>query len=373
MKVIFVDDEQFILDGLKRALYASDWQIKFATSGEQALNILKDFDADFIVSDMRMPGMNGAVLLEKVSELYPSIVRIILSGHANLDLSVRASYVAHQWFNKPCDPLVLKTEIERIHAVSGDFAYEDVRQVVGSVRSLPSVPIMFVKIKSILRTESFSMKDVSMLISENPSICAKVLQVANSAFIVSSRNVTDLDDAVTRLGVDAISNVVAIAEIYSNIEGVPSAFVQETLQRGLKIAKLASSIAKSSDRNITMLAGILHNIGELILWQINPKGMEVYFEKRKHGQDNTELERQIFHVDNIQITSYLLHLWNFPYTVIECIILQNKIDKLIHYEFGGATAIYIAKMIINNLEVDEAIFTHFGISEQLVQWRNIRE
>jgi HD-like signal output (HDOD) protein len=373
MKVMFVDDEQFILNGLKRVLFSTDWQIKFAMGGEQALEILKDFAADFIVSDMRMPGMNGADLLETVSKLYPSTVRIILSGHADLDLNVRSSYVAHQWFNKPCDPLVLKTEIERINVVRAEFTNEDVMQIVGSVKSLPSVPRLLVKIKIMLRTKSLTMKGLSSLISENPSLCAKVLQVANSSFIVSSRNITNIEDAVTRLGVDAVSNIVAIAEIYSKVEGVPSAFLEETLKRGLKIAKFAVTITKRSDRDITMLAGILHNIGELILWQINPKGMAVYLEKRKPGHDNTELERQVFRVDNIQIAYYLLHLWNFPFSIIECITLQNKVDKLTNYEFGGAAAIYIAKRVINNLDVDETIVTHFGISEQLTQWRNIEE
>jgi HD-like signal output (HDOD) protein len=373
MKVIFVDDEQLILSGLKRALFKTGWQIKFATGGEQAIDILQNFAADFIVADMRMPGMNGADLLEKVSQLYPSIVRIILSGHADLDLSVRASYVAHQWFNKPCDPLVLKTEIERINEVRGDFAHEEVRQLVGSVKSLPSVPKVFIKIKTMLRTKSVTMKDLSSLILEDPALCAKVLQVANSSFIVSSRNVTHLDDAVTRLGVDVVSNIVAVAEIYSRAEGVPSAFLQQTLQRGLKIAKLATSIANKPDRDMTMLAGILHNIGELILWQINPDEIDAYLKKKTLGQDNTALERQIFKVDNIQITSYILHLWNFPYSVIECITLQNKIDKLTNFEFGGAAALYIARMIVDGQEIDEAIVTHFDISQQIDKWRNKEE
>jgi YesN/AraC family two-component response regulator len=48
MKVIFVDDEQFILNGLKRVLFTTNWQIKYATSGELALDILKDFTADLL-------------------------------------------------------------------------------------------------------------------------------------------------------------------------------------------------------------------------------------------------------------------------------------------------------------------------------------
>lgn len=368
MKVIFVDDEPMVLNGIKRALFKTDWDIVYATSGAQALEILQEFSADYIVSDMRMPGMNGAELLEKVSELYPSIVRIILSGHADLDLSARATYVAHQWYNKPCDPQTLKIELERINEVRCGMPYGEIQKLVGQVQSLPSIPKTFIKIKSILRDTAVTMKDVSSLISEDPSLTAKVLQVANSSFFVTSAKVSSIDDAIIRLGVDVICNIVVVAEIYANFDGASSDYFEEILQRSLNTAKLASSIVEKPLRDTTMLVGILHNIGELILDQINPEAMDTYLAKRIIGADNETLEQSLFQVDSIQIASYLLHLWHFPYSIIECVILQNKPKKLISAEFGCAAAIYIAKRISNQLEVDQDVISHFDISNQLETW-----
>lgn len=368
MKVIFVDDEQMILNGLKRVFFKTGWDVVYATSGTQALEVLQGFSADIIVSDMRMPGMNGAELLEKVSELYPSTVRIVLSGHADVELSVRASYVAHQWFSKPCDPETLKNELEHINKVRGDMPYGEIQKLVGRVTSLPSLPKIFIKIKSALRDNTITMKDISLLISEDPSLSAKVLQVANSSFFVTGAKVATNEDAIIRLGVDVVCNIVAVAEIYSKFDDASSEYYEEILQRSLKTAKLASSIVEKSLRDTTMLASLLHNIGELILCQIAPDKMETYLKKRIVGADNSELEQSLFQVDSIQIASYLLHLWHFPYSLIEYIVIQNKLEKLISNEFGCAVAIYISKTIVSKLEIDQGVINHFRISSQLETW-----
>lgn len=370
MKVMFVDDEQMILNGIKRAFFKSNWDLAFATGGEQALDKLKEFPADFIVSDMRMPGMNGADFLEKTSKLYPSAVRIVLSGHADLDLSIQASYVAHQWYNKPCEPDTLKEEFERIYSVRSELPYDEIQTLLAGVNSLPSIPRRFIKIKSMLLDDSVGMKDISLLISEDSSLTAKVLQVANSSFFVTSTKVVKIDDAIIRLGVDVVCNIVAVAEIYSNIDSNWEGYFEEILQRALKTARLASLIVDKPNREITMLAGLLHNIGELLFCQINTNAMDTYIQKRVIGGDNLALEIETFKVDSIQITSYLLHLWHFPYSIIECIFLQSRVDKLVDMELGSAAAIYLSRMIINNLEISPEIIQQFDISEQLDDWRN---
>ena len=67
-KVIFVDDEQRVLDGIRRMMQSmkNQWDLFFANSGEEALKLLEQDQYDVIVSDMRMPGMTGTELLEKV-------------------------------------------------------------------------------------------------------------------------------------------------------------------------------------------------------------------------------------------------------------------------------------------------------------------
>ena len=85
-RILFVDDETSILDGLKRMLrpMRAEWDMAFATGGETALSMLGAAPFDVIVTDMRMPGMDGASLLEVVREKYPNMLRIILSGYTEL-------------------------------------------------------------------------------------------------------------------------------------------------------------------------------------------------------------------------------------------------------------------------------------------------
>ena len=91
-RILFVDDEPFALEVLQRifAPMANEWHMEFVTSGVQALERLHQQRFDAIVTDMGMPGMNGAQLLEQVQHRHPSVARIILSGHADYDLVLKA-------------------------------------------------------------------------------------------------------------------------------------------------------------------------------------------------------------------------------------------------------------------------------------------
>lgn len=80
-RILFVDDEPNVLQGLKRMLRSQrhEWEMDFAGNGDEALARLKGMPFDIIVSDMRMPGIDGVQLLNMVKTLYPGMVRFILS------------------------------------------------------------------------------------------------------------------------------------------------------------------------------------------------------------------------------------------------------------------------------------------------------
>ncbi|MBI3368002.1 MAG: response regulator [Burkholderiales bacterium] len=88
--VLCVDDEPNILSALKRVLRANDLCVLTATSGAQALQMLSEMPADLVISDMRMPGMDGAQLLEQVRERWPDAVRLLLTGQSDLETTVAA-------------------------------------------------------------------------------------------------------------------------------------------------------------------------------------------------------------------------------------------------------------------------------------------
>ncbi|MFC3120712.1 response regulator [Agaribacter flavus] len=104
-KVLFVDDEINVLKSIKRALFKLNIDLLFVDSAEKALALLEKQSVDVVVSDMKMPGMNGAQLLAKVAEMQPDTFRVVLTGYADMDQLQDAVNLgkAHRFLNKPWD------------------------------------------------------------------------------------------------------------------------------------------------------------------------------------------------------------------------------------------------------------------------------
>src|ERR1700759_4814157 len=108
-RILFVDDEPAILAGLQNLLYKDRkrWDMVFALGGQLALEEIRKSPFDIVVSDMGMPGIDGAVLLNRIKDESPSPVRIMLAGHADREAIVRALPPLHQLLSKPSDASTL--------------------------------------------------------------------------------------------------------------------------------------------------------------------------------------------------------------------------------------------------------------------------
>src|SRR6185503_6348950 len=113
--ILFVDDEAAILASLSNLLRKDRhrWELVFANGGQEAARLLSERTFDVIVTDMRMPNLDGAELLELVRKRSPRTVRIMLSGHAESEGVMRALPLVHQFVSKPCDIKTLRGLIER--------------------------------------------------------------------------------------------------------------------------------------------------------------------------------------------------------------------------------------------------------------------
>ena len=98
LRILFVDDEQNVLLGIRRATRSMrhEWEMSFVESGAAALEHFAANDVDVLVTDMRMPGMDGAELLQSVKDRYPGTARIILSGHSDQEAIFRSTTSAHE-------------------------------------------------------------------------------------------------------------------------------------------------------------------------------------------------------------------------------------------------------------------------------------
>ncbi|WP_347170435.1 HD domain-containing phosphohydrolase [Pseudomonas salmasensis] len=116
--VLLVDDEESILNSLRRLLRSQPYEVVLATSGAQALEIMATRPVDLVMSDARMPGMDGATLLAEVHRLYPATSRILLTGYADLTTIIKAinDGQIHRYISKPWNDeelqLVLQQTLE---------------------------------------------------------------------------------------------------------------------------------------------------------------------------------------------------------------------------------------------------------------------
>ena len=137
MRVLFVDDDPSVLGGLRRMLRGQRHRFETvcASSGAEALRILDNAHFDVIVTDMRMPEMDGSQLLEIVRERHPHLVRIVLSGQLDDATAVRLAVLAHQFLSKPCEFDVLVDAIHRSCGIRTRLLDPELRDAQGRPRA----------------------------------------------------------------------------------------------------------------------------------------------------------------------------------------------------------------------------------------------
>ena len=102
-KVLLVDDEESILNSLRRLLRGQPYDLLLATSGAQALEVMEQQSIDLVMTDARMPNMDGATLLAHIHRLYPTTTRILLTGYADMPTIIKAINEGqiHRYISKP--------------------------------------------------------------------------------------------------------------------------------------------------------------------------------------------------------------------------------------------------------------------------------
>lgn len=351
-RLLFVDDELPLLEGLRSRLhrFATQWQMDFVSSGDLAIEHLQRQPCDLVVTDMRMPGMDGAKLLEQVSARWPQTVRIVLSGYSELEQTIRLVPYAHQYLSKPCQPRQLETVIERCLLLQDLLNRSDLRAIVGRIRKLPSLPHIYTQLRDIVRDEHVTLQEVAALVSADSALAARVLQVVNSAFFRLARRITNIEQAVNYLGFTAIRNLAVSLEIFAQWpRGASGVLDLHKLQsHAHSVASVASSLtAGTLIADDTMLAGLLHDIGYWILAQECPADLHKATElAAARGIPLHLAETQVIGASHAEIGAYLLGIWGLPYPVIEAVAHHHLPQRVAQSEFDVLAAVALAHAFV---------------------------
>ncbi len=385
-RVLFVDDEPPVLDALRNLLrkYRKVWEMSFATSGTEALEALAATPFDVVVSDMRMPGMDGASLLAEVKERHPACARVILSGHADRDLIVRALPVAHQYLSKPCDAEVLRLAIERTCALQTQLHNETVRALVGRLERLPSAPQVYWDLTALLARDNVTQADVAAIVEGDPAMVAKLLQLVNSAYFGLARRISSVEQAVAYLGLDLVRTLAVSAHLFDATQVHVPGFSLDNLQRAsLWTARLAKKVARPDDSADAYTAGLLRDLGQVILSAAAPKEFgQALAAAAANPQPQHQAEQHVLGVTHAAVGGYLLGVWGLPIEIVEAVAHHHTPALAPPESQGLVRAVHIADALVEHAileaagaKVDEQLDMAFveatGGTSQLPRWRDM--
>lgn len=391
-RILFVDDESNIRDGMRRMLRSmrNEWEMEFAGSGDAALQVLNEWKNaqkpfDVVISDMRMPGMDGAELLSRVKDISPDSVRLILSGHSDTGSIMKTVGTAHQYLNKPCDPELLKRTITRAFSLRMLLRDEKLQQIVSQIDCLPSLPVVYQEIMACLQQPGASLGDIAKVISKDVAMTATLLKVVSSAFFGLSKPVSTVERAVSFLGLDTLITLVLAEGLFRESPPITApGFRIETLWRhSLETASAARIIAgqQGLDKAVlddAFLAGMLHDIGKLILAQSMP---DRYGEVlHKSGNDfSASVEQELLQTTHADVGAYLLGIWGLTDAVVESVAFHERPGDVLTEGLGLPAIVHAADRLVRfpeqtdadckELRLDTRCLEKFGMRERWPVWQ----
>jgi len=355
--ILFVDDEEMVLQGLQRSMRSmrNDWEMTFVDSGAKALAFLENHPVDVVVSDMRMPGMNGAQLFGEVVKRFPKTVRLILSGHADQELILQCVGSTHQFLSKPCEPEVLQRTVRRTMEREASVHNARLQQLVARMENLPSVPSVYSEIMEKMNDPEAGLEDVGVIIAKDPGMTAKILKLVNSAFFGLRREISNPADAVSFLGLETIKSLVLSLHAFSQYESIKikDFSISALWSHSLEAASAAKRIAQHQKAELRLVdqafvAGLLHDTGKIVLACNFPDEYgQVIRTAVEQGREPIIAEQEVFGANHADVGGYLLGLWGLPVPVVDAIAMHHQPRQSGDSTFTPLTAVHSANALVH--------------------------
>lgn len=332
-RLLFVDDEQLVLDGLRRMLAPKrrDWDMRFVNSAAKALDALDAESFDLVVSDLRMPEMNGHQLLTLVKEKQPEVIRVILTGQPDRDYEQDGVFPAHQYLTKPCDYKSLVSVLENALSLEGIEVDERMRRIVSRMESTPALPEIHQALAEELDQPEPSMDRVTELVARDVGVSARLLTLVNSPYYGHGQAILDLRYTVMLLGFDVLRTLVIAVHAFSlfdqtRIKGFSLPMLWEHSLRTASFAKRLALLEKlgAEAADAAFASGLLHDLGKLILAVNFPAEYETALELVRAGETTVaEAEKSVLGATHAEIGAYLLGLWGIAPIVVKAAAMHH--------------------------------------------------
>jgi putative nucleotidyltransferase with HDIG domain len=390
-RILFVEDNAILRQVYAMMLQGDEqaWEITTAASGEEALQLMASATFDIIVSDMRMPGMDGVQLIHEVKQHYPRTSRIILSGLSDQREIAECLGETHQFIAKPFDAKTMKATLNRLGALDSYLQEEKLQSLAGRLGTLPSFPSLYFQIMQELATEDPSVENIARIVSQDPGMTAKMLQIANSAAFGLGRRVGSPFEAVQYVGTGTVRSLALSAHVFSAFEKiqVKDFSIARLWDHAMRTALLARAIlrqtgAELSDQDDAYTAGMLHDIGKMMLAANVPDQFQLAVDRaRERHLPLHEAEPEVFGATHAGVGAYLLGLWGLPAAIVEAVAFHHTPQRSDGLKLGALGAVHVASSLEHERHGDEpaappaSLDTHYlsriSAQDQLDSWRSL--
>lgn len=382
-------EEEF--EALQPSLVTLDgvWDCVFSPDAASALDAMAAAPCDATVANLTARGINDSELLQQAAIRHPRTLRFVLGDVMDRELIVNCMGVAHQFISRPWKPPELVSIIERSLALDAWLSNDKLRAFVPRLGKLPSLPATYFEVLKKAESPDSSVDSIAEVIARDPALTVRLLQMVNSPACGLTEKITSPTQAVSRLGLETVKALVLCLQLFSQSDPVPGASfsLDQLWHHSFSVAKIAGKIIQHSIASERMAsdsytAGLLHNIGQIVLATNLSKEYSVVVEtarKRKCPLQEVELEQ--LGVTSNQVGSYLLGLWGMPLPLVEAAALYHAPASATAVEFTVLTVVHIANVLaceengpVNGLplpKLDANYLATLGLPKKTDDWRKI--
>ena len=340
----------------------------FAKNGIDAIDLIVEKDISLLVIDLRLLQKDSSDFLTIIQNEFPKIFRIGLTVQELNTKNPTLTKVFHRFLPRPLDiNLLMKTisDLLRLNMFGLDAS------LVGKINGLGLIPVLpdiYVKLTKEINSPVISMNRIADIISVDPLMVARILHIAHSSFFNIPTGVSNLFQAINFLGVNIIKTLVLYVKIFSlsNIAPETEMLLKKVRVHSINVARLSRAIMENEGGSRgqvedAYIAGLLHDVGKIVLLQLNDvKKSSLYYLEMENVR-STELEKDRFGVTHVNVGAYILRLWDFPDNIIDAIASHHN-PVLVYNEIISINeAVFIANIFCNHFdELTDALAKTYG-------------
>ncbi len=388
-RILLVEDDPQTLS-VRKALVTPmrEWDVAFAQGGAEALEILRHRVFDVVVTALRMPGVDGRQVLERVLQTHPATIRVAFSASGDQELLSQSIGLVHQALPWACSLEDLVALIINADHLGSQLVGEDVKRVIGRIDHLPAVPHLYQELRQALEQEEVTVKVVGDIIRQDVAMTARLLNLVNSAFFGLRRTVESPQEAVAFLGTDTIQALVLAHGLFqeTGVLGTESLLLEDVWLHSLSVAKGARALAAMEGLSRSLKAeafmgGLLHDVGILVLAKNFPERYDrVLMWAKKDNLPIYVAEKKEFGVGHAEVGAYLLGLWGIQAAVLRAVSLHHTPGLLRAAGFNPVLAIHLADdlcgtqghhALFERSGLDEKTLITLGILDHMPGWRRV--